>query len=211
MNNKKITIMTSQNSYLNNYTEIIKKSFAKYNCEIVNNKEDIKSGDVAFYLSCYEIIKKDILSKNKHNIVIHESDLPKGKGWSPASWQILEGKNKIPLTLFEINEKVDDGDIYFKDFVELNGSELKDEWQAKIVTKKIEMCLLFLEKYIETAPYKQQGEESFYPRRSPDDCKLDINKTIKSQFNLLRIVDNDSYPAFFELNGIRYKIKITKM
>ena len=48
MNNKKITIMTSQNSYLNNYTEIIKKSFAKYICEIVNNKEDIKSGDVAF-------------------------------------------------------------------------------------------------------------------------------------------------------------------
>ena len=136
----RVTIFTSENSYLNAYNKIIKEYFKDFDVSIVNNKNNITSGDVAFFLSCYEIISESVMSLNKHNIVIHESDLPKGKGWSPASWQILEGKNIIPLTLFEMNKKIDDGDVYFKDFLELDGTELKDEWQSKIVEKKLLMC-----------------------------------------------------------------------
>ena len=211
MQNKKVAIMTSHNSYLNNYINEIKKFFVDCDVTIVTDKNDIPYGDVAFYLSCYELIKENILSRNKHNIVIHESDLPQGKGWSPASWQILEGKKEIPLTLFEISERVDSGDIYFKDKIYLDGTELKDEWQNKIVHKKLEMCLRFLREYIGSTPSPQKGTESFYPKRTPNDCMLDINKTIQEQFNLLRIVDNDSYPAFFEINGTKYKIAISKI
>ena len=39
-----------------------------------------------------------------------------------------------------MNKKIDDGDVYFKDFLELDGTELKDEWQSKIVEKKLLMC-----------------------------------------------------------------------
>ena len=207
----KVTIFTSENSYLNTYAQIIKESFKNFDISLVNNKADIVAGDVAFYLSCYEIISESIMSLNKHNIVIHESDLPKGKGWSPASWQILEGKNIIPLTLFEMNKKIDDGDVYFKDFVELDGTELKDEWQSKIVEKKLQMCLRFLNEFIDVSPYPQTGVETFYPRRTPDDCMLDVNKSILEQFNMLRIVDNENYPAFFEINGVKYKITISKI
>ena len=35
-----------------------------------------------------------------------------------------------------------------------------------------------------------------------------INKTIKEQFNLLRIVNNQEYPAFFEIDGRKYKLTI---
>jgi UDP-4-amino-4,6-dideoxy-N-acetyl-beta-L-altrosamine N-acetyltransferase len=54
----------------------------------------------------------------------------------------------------------------------------------------------------------QSGNESFYPKRTPKDSELDINKTIQDQFNLLRIVDNDNYPAFFELEGQRYRLTV---
>jgi len=42
-----------------------------------------------------------------------------------------------------------------------------------------------------------------------------ILQTIKSNvlsiiINLLRIVDNEKYPAFFELNGCKYKLKVEK-
>lgn len=206
----KVTIMTTQHSYLNSYTDIIKDALSEYDLSIVTNKEEIPEGDVAFFLSCYELIKKPILTRNRHNIVIHESDLPQGKGWSPASWQILEGANDITLTCFEIAEKVDSGDIYFKEKIYLEGTELKDEWQTKIVHKKISMCLKFLKNYINISPEKQQGQETFYAKRSPDDCELDINKTIKDQFNLLRIIDNEKYPAFFYYKNKKYKIKIEK-
>ena len=48
---------------------------------------------------------------NKNNIVVHASDLPKGRGFSPMSWQILEGKNKIKLSekiLFAVEDKLNE-------------------------------------------------------------------------------------------------------
>jgi methionyl-tRNA formyltransferase len=30
---------------------------------------------------------------------VHESALPQGQGWSPMTWQILEGASPIPVTL----------------------------------------------------------------------------------------------------------------
>lgn len=41
------------------------------------------------------------------------------------------------------------------------------------------------------------GKESFYPKRSPKDSELDINKSLNEQFNLLRIASNEDFPAFF--------------
>ena len=49
----------------------------------------------------FKIIEKEFLSKHKHNIAVHESSLPKGRGWAPLFWQILEGKNTMPIVLFE--------------------------------------------------------------------------------------------------------------
>ena len=41
-------------------------------------------------------------------------------------------------------------------------------------------------------------------------CIRDSNKSLKEQFNLLRIVDNINYPAFFELDRHKYILKIEK-
>ena len=42
----------------------------------------------------------------------------------------------------------------------------------------------------------QKGKSSYNKRRLPEDSKLDINKSIKKQFNLLKIVDNESIQLF---------------
>ena len=54
----------------------------------------------------------------------------------------------------------------------------------------------------------QAGEESIYTRRGPADSRIDPHQSIADQFNLLRVVDNDTYPAFFELNGSTYRLQI---
>jgi len=64
----------------------------------VHNANELLTGEFCFYLSYGKIVSKDMLSRFKHNLVVHESDLPQGKGWSPLTWQILEGKNRIPVT-----------------------------------------------------------------------------------------------------------------
>ena len=129
------------------------------------------------------------------------------------TWQILDGKNEIPLTLFEATEKVDAGDIYIRDIIKLNGSELIDEWREKLGEKIIGMCLSFIEKLLKNELNKeaQNDNGTFYSRRSPEDSRIDPEKTISEQFNLFRVVDNDFYPAFFDYKGCRYSLKISKI
>lgn len=206
----RITILTDKSSWMNKYDIALKQELEAlgHEVDILNSKKDLTNGDIAFFLSCFEIISKKYLDLHKNNIVVHASDLPSGKGWSPTSWQILEGKNEIPLTLFEAVEAVDAGDWYLKDKLLLHGNELIDEWQEKLGKKIIEMCLHYVKNYGKIACTKQEGITSFYPKRTQADSKLDINKSIKEQFNLLRISDNDKYPAFFEFNNKKYILKI---
>ena len=177
-----------------------------------HNVSQIKKGDIAFYLSCGQIVPGNILSRNRHNLVVHESALPQGKGWSPLTWQILEGKNEIPITVFEAVESVDSGKIYIQDIMHFNGTELIEELRQKQAEYTIEMCVSFVEDYpgITSRGKEQSGRSSYYKKRKPEDSKLDPDKTIREQFNFLRVVDNEQYPVYFANDGIRYLLKIEK-
>lgn len=166
--------------------------------------------EIAFFLSCEEKVTPELLARSRHNIVVHASDLPKGKGMSPLTWQILEGKNDIPICLFEAVAAIDAGDVYLKDTLHLQGTELLGEMQSLLGGKIIEMCERFARNYpnILVQARAQVGIESRYRRRSPTDSRLDPNKTIVEQFNLLRVVDNKRYPAYFEWKGRKFVIKI---
>ena len=214
---RNVTILSDKNSYLNSYKKMYEEKFKTIGVDVnfINDSNELPNNSIVFILSYFKILKKADLAKNIHNIVIHESDLPSGKGWSPASWSILEGKSQLTLTLFEAVEACDAGDIYFKDTIELRGDELADEWRKKIALKKLDMCVTFLSnlEFYKNNKISQSStniQPSFYPKRTKEDSKLDVDKSIREQFNLLRIVDNDLYPAFFELNGCRYILQISK-
>jgi methionyl-tRNA formyltransferase len=206
----KIAILTSPNQWFVPYASLLQKQLADSNLFFEHEKID-EVFDVLFILSYHKIIEEKYL-QHKHNIVIHASALPQGKGWAPLFWQILEGKNEIPFSMFEAGSGVDDGDIYMQKTLSLTGFELNAELREKQAFFTTQMCLDFLSNYeAYKLPSKQTGEESFYPKRGAKDSKLDINKSIKEQFNLLRIVDNDSYPAFFEIDGHTYKLTIEEL
>ncbi len=177
---------------------------------LAHSYSQIKRGDCLFLLSCERIVGRDILQLNKHNIVIHGSKLPQGRGFAPLIWQVLEGKKKIWFTLFEATEKVDSGNIYLEDHIILEGHELHDELREKQANKVIEMALKFIAKYPNFVSRVQRGTSSWYRRRTWRDGELDINKSIKEAFNNLRVADNGRYPAFFKYRGHKYIIKIYK-
>mgnify|MGYP001173638837 CR=1 FL=1 len=210
--NRLITILSDHNSWINNYIPylISKLWFEGYEVRWIHSLDDFKKGDICFILSFSKIIQKEKLLFNKNNLVIHESDLPKGKGFSPMSWQILEGKNNIIVSLIEADLSVDSGDIYIQDYIDLNNDELVDDWRKLQANKTINLCMKWIHNYPEIISNKrrQKGEDTFYRKRTKSDSELDINKTIKDQFNKLRIVDNNKYPAFFLINKKIYTIRI---
>lgn len=206
-----VAVLTSEESWFVSYAQKLVEILREkgYHSELFHDHQDIEEAfQVVFILSYFNLIKKQFLKKHKHNLVVHESRLPQGKGWAPLFWQILEGENRIPIVLFEASEDVDAGNIYISDYIVLQGHELHDEIRELQAQKSVELCLEFLENYENLRPVSQTGEETFYPRRRPKDSELDVNKSISEQFNLLRIVNNEEFPVFFYRDGHKYIVKI---
>jgi len=208
----KITILSDVESWINKY---IPKfiSQLKENGHIVlwiHRHQDIHNGDLLFCLSYSNILPPNLLFKNVHNLVVHESALPKGKGWSPLTWQILEGNSCIPISLLEMDKQVDSGVIYLQDKLQYDGSELIDELRKVQAEKTISLCRTFISNYPEiiSKGIKQTGKSIYYPKRTPDDSELNIEKSILDQINLLRVVDNKKYPAYFTYKNKKYIIEI---
>ena len=209
-----ITVLSDKESWINAYLPDLVSSLTRMGHAVVwrHNLSHVRKGDIAFYLGCGQIIALPVLARNRHNLVVHESDLPHGKGWSPLTWQILEGKNESPVTLFEAEERVDSGTIYLRDVMRFDGTELVEDLRKKQAAYTIRMCLSFVRGYpgIVSKGRDQSGRASYYRKRAPEDSRLDPDKTIREQFNLLRVVDNERYPAYFELDGLRYTLTIQR-
>jgi methionyl-tRNA formyltransferase len=178
---------------------------------LVGRHEDLAKGDVLFILSYLRIVPKSSLALHKNNIVVHASDLPQGKGWSPMPWQIVEGKNDIVFTLFEAAAEIDAGPYYEKRCLHLNGTELFDEWKALQSEMVVNMIRSFLASYPKTEAKKQEGQEHFYRRRTRDDDQLDVKQPLEILFDRIRVCDPDRYPAWFELRGRKYKLSIAPL
>ncbi len=173
--------------------------------------EAVPSGAVAFYLSCHRVTPPEVLARNRRNLVVHASDLPQGRGWSPLTWQILQGRAGIPVCLLEAVAEVDAGPVIYKEHLAFGGHEVIDEMRAALAELSIALCRRFLAEPVPPGGTSQTGAPTYWPRRRPEDSALDPHKTLAEQFDLLRVVDNERYPAYFDWRGCRYRLRIEKV
>ena len=183
----KVSILIDNDSWILSQVEglISALESRRVTTSLVRHQEDVPEGDICFLLGCTELVKPHILHRNRHNLVVHESALPAGRGFAPMTWQILEGNNEIPICLFEAATRPDSGSIWIQDIIHLDGYELCDDLRRKQGLKTVEMCLRFVDEYSFIQPREQSGDSSFYPRRTPEDSQLDNSKSIRDQFDLL--------------------------
>ncbi len=213
----KIQLLISKSSWANKYIDLIRKTLKKVskNVFIFDNHKKLKSGfDVNIIFSYFKIIEKKYLLKSKYNIIPHESNLPFGRGMSPLTWQILNSKKKIIFSLIEADKKIDSGKVYYKKTIKMNKDFLFNEIKNKQLNINLNLICKFLMFYkkngIAPKAIRQSGKASYFKTRKPNDSKININKSIKSQFNLLRVCDDENYPAFFKIYGKKYIIKLIK-
>ena len=181
----------------------------KFNYKITKNSKSIKN-KIVFALSYTRILDTNFILKNKEVLIAHPSKLPRDKGFSPVQNQILRGQNTIHVSLIKASKEVDSGPIAFTDTFFLEGHELSNEireQQAKSIFKLIKK---FLNNYPNISYRKQKGVSTFNKKRGANANKLNIQKSIKSQLNTLRISDNENYPAFFNYKKNTYVLKIFK-
>lgn len=172
---------------------------------IYSARKDLLGGDILFLISCSEILSDEERKQYKKTLVLHASDLPYGRGWSPHVWSILEGQREITVSLLEANDKVDTGAIWKKQVFSLLGTELFDEINDKLFEAELSLMSFAICNFDSVTPASQPDiQEMHHPRRTPDDSKINIYKPLAEQFDLMRVADPERYPAFFDYRGRRY-------
>jgi len=195
-------------SYLKRWA---KSRLADHDVSLVNSVTDLCGGDILFLISCNEILNANLRRKYRHSLVVHASAVPHGRGWSPHIWQIIEGKSNIPVTLLEADDVVDSGAIWTQQNIHLDGHELYDEINSLLFTVILELMDFAIENEAKVHPRPQGGiEPTYYPKRTAEDSRLDPNKTLAEQFELLRVADPDRFPCFIEYRGERYEVLLRK-
>lgn len=195
---------------LNGWIESMR--LAGYSAGLYHDKADLPGGDILFLVSCSQMIRDRERSRYKTTLVLHASDLPRGRGWSPHIWAILGGADQITVSLLEARDPVDTGAIWFKRKFELEGHELLPEINAKLFDAELALMFQAVEQFDSVRPKEQAGDPGPYmAKRSSVDSELDPNKTIAEQFDLLRVIDSRRYPAFMNHRGKKYLIRIEKV
>lgn len=210
----RIAVCSDATSWLNSYVPELVNDWLDEQFEItwVHDAADLPGGDICIYLSYGRIVNAEIRSRYQSSVVVHESDLPKGRGWSPLTWQILAGEDQICVSLLEAADSVDSGRVYMQEWLRFTGTELVDELRARQAEATIKLCRSFVASFPQSMQMgvEQTGEATYYQRRRPKDSELDIDKTLREQFPLLRVVDNEQYPAWFVFAGVKYVVKVAK-
>jgi len=178
---------------------------------IFRDVTELSGGDFLFLVSCHQYIKKSARENFRHALVLHASDLPFGRGMSPHVWQILEGASQITISLLNVEDEIDSGDIWHQHIIKFDGTELYDEIDAHLFEAELLLMSWALKNCDIAQPYKQIGPISFYPRRTPLDSKIDPTKPLTEVFDLLRIANPDRYPAYFDHRGQTYVVRIDKV
>lgn len=198
------------NNYIYSWME---KKQKIHDIEIVRKKSELSGGDILFLISCSEIINSESRSAYRKCLILHASDLPLGRGWSPHIWQLLEGKTELTLSLLEAEDKVDSGNIWKKSKIYVPKDALWNEINEQLFEKEIEMIDYAVEFFESIVPEVQDSSvmPTYYSRRIPSDSKIDPELSIESQFDKIRICDPERFPAFFELWGNKYKITLERI
>jgi methionyl-tRNA formyltransferase len=67
-----------------------------------------------------------------HSLNVHFSLLPRYRGASPVAWAILRGETRTGVTVFELNERMDEGDVLAVEGTEIGPRESTRELEARL-------------------------------------------------------------------------------
>jgi len=198
------------NEYLQRW---MKKHVTNHQIELVYKKADLSGGDILFLVSCSEIIAAHERARYRACLVMHASNLPLGRGWSPLVWQIIDGVDNIILTLLEAEDKVDSGRVWTKLSIPIPFHALWNEINTNLFKAEIELIEFAIRNFETVTPQAQDNliKASYYSRRTPADSEINPYQCIASQFNKIRICDPNRFPAFFELHGKKFKLTVEKI
>ena len=164
----------------------VKVCALKHNIEVfqpvkIKHKEAVEVlkgyGAELFVVAAFgQILSKEILDMPKYGCVnIHASLLPKYRGAAPIQWAILDGEKETGVTIMQMNEGLDTGDMLTKVIVPIEDTDTGESLFDKLAEAGAKLL-------IETIPQIEAGEVTPQPQ---DDSLSTYAKMIKKEMGLI--------------------------
>lgn len=194
---KKNIILCNAKTWFN-YTNLLKsEKLKKFNFILASNPRDlnkkVKKYNPIFIFFIHwgwKITKK--FSEKYKLFIFHTSHLPYGKGGSPIQNLIIRGHKYTQICLIGYSEKIDEGNIYLKKKISLNG-DLSDI--LKNISIKINIMITnFILKKGAIKSIKQTEENFKFFRLSKINNYLIRGGGVKQNYDRIRMLDHPDYP-----------------
>jgi methionyl-tRNA formyltransferase len=156
-----------------------------------------------------QILSKEILDMPRLGCVnIHASLLPKYRGAAPINWCIIDGEEKTGVTIMQMNEGLDTGDILTVSEVLIDKKETAESLFEKLSAAGASLIVETLPKLErgEILPIPQDDSKSSYAKMMNKSLgKIDWNNSAVSIERLVRGLN--SWPsAYTSFNGKTLKL-----
>lgn len=183
--------------------------FSKKNIEELFSKND---EEILLSVGYRFIIPSNVFNKFKYAINIHPSLLPKYKGAYSGFAIIENGENETGITAHFIDSGIDTGDIIQQVIIPLTKFDTINSMSQKVSNIEANFVSDVIKNIIDNNFKVQKqisGDNMIYnKKRVPEDSLIDINKPLIELYNKIRSCNQENYPAYFELDGKKIKVRL---
>ncbi len=156
--------------------------------------------DVIFVIGWTRLVSSDVLAIPKLGCIgMHASRLPKYRGRAPVNWAIINNEEISANTMLLLDEGVDTGDILLQKVFPISLADTCKTVYEKVATAGREMIreiMPFLDSGQLPRKPQQHDQATIMPKRTPEDGRIDWNKSAFELFNWIRALTHP-YPGAF--------------
>lgn len=165
--------------------------------------------DVIVVAAFGQLIPKTILEMKRYGCInVHGSLLPKYRGAAPIQWAVIDGEKESGITIMQMDEGLDTGDMLLKAAISLDPKETGGSLFDKLSALGASLCVEALEKLEagELKPEKQGESLTDYARMLTKEMgELDWSRPAVELERLIRGL-NPWPSAYTRLSGKTVKI-----
>lgn len=163
--------------------------------------------DVAVVAAYGLLLPKAVLDAPRLGCLnIHASLLPRWRGAAPIQWAVLEGDTETGITIMQVAEKLDAGDMLLKESLPIGPATTTGDLHDRLAEMGAEMVVRVLDDLDsgQITPEPQDEDAVVYARKiSPEDARLDWTLSANALDRRIRAL---APKAFFEWQGERFRV-----
>lgn len=162
------------------------------------------SPDIIFSFYYRDLICDEILSIPAQGAFnLHGSLLPRYRGRAPLNWVLVNGETETGVTLHKMVHRADAGDIaaQYKVTIDPTDDALRLHKKLTLTAQELLTAQLPLIKkgQLQLTP-QDESKATYVGRRTPEDGRLDWNRSATELHNLVRAV-SEPWPGAFSFSG----------